>query len=374
VDQMVKERDDILGHDKKIKDFFKNRKILITGHTGFKGSWLSLLLNQLGAQVYGYALTPPTSPSLYEAARIDELITSFIGDIRDYTHLSDVIQKVQPEIILHMAAQPLVRQSYKFPVETYSVNVMGTVHLLDACRNVSSVKAIVNVTTDKCYENREWHWGYREDEPMGGFDPYSNSKGCSELITSAFRSSYFNPEKFAEHGVGLATARAGNVIGGGDWAEDRLIPDFIRAIINGESVNIRSPFAIRPWQFVMEPLYGYLILAYKLYTQGPKFSGGWNFGPSDEDAKNVEWITRTVCELWGQGASYSIDSNPQPHEANYLKLDCSKARAELDWTPAWDIYTTLESIVDWNKALLADQNMREVTEIQISKYLQNISE
>jgi len=347
---------------------YKGRKVLITGHTGFKGSWLSLILHKLGADVYGYALDPPTNPSLFVEAKIGELMTSFIGDIRDYDNLLKVMQQVQPEIVIHMAAQPLVRESYKIPIETYSINVMGTVHLLEACRHTKCVKAIVNVTTDKCYENREWHWGYRETEPMGGYDPYSNSKGCSELVTSSYRNSYFNPAKYAEHSVALASARAGNVIGGGDWADDRLIPDFIRAISKGEEVKIRSPYAIRPWQHVLEPLTGYLTLAAKLYTEGARFAEGWNFGPNDEDAKNVEWITDTICKLWGDNATFIIDSNPQPHEANYLKLDCSKSKAELGWIPKWDIETTLKSIVDWNKSFLSGKNIRSVTEKQIESY------
>lgn len=349
-------------------NIYQNRKVLVTGHTGFKGSWLCLLLHQLGADVYGYALEPPTNPSLFKEARIDELITSFIGDIRDLENLQKIMQQVQPEIVIHMAAQPLVRESYKIPIETYSVNVMGTVHLLEACRHTHSVKAIVNVTTDKCYENKEWHWGYRENEPMGGYDPYSNSKGCSELVTSSYRNSYFNPSKYAEHGVALASARAGNVIGGGDWADDRLIPDFIRAISRGEEVKIRNPYAIRPWQHVLEPLTGYLILATKLYTDGAKYAEGWNFGPNDDDAKNVGWITKTICDLWGERASFSIDTNLQPHEANYLKLDCSKSKAELDWIPQWSIKTTLQSIVDWNKAYFRGENMRIFTESQINQY------
>jgi CDP-glucose 4,6-dehydratase len=349
-------------------DTYKNRWVLVTGHTGFKGSWLCLLLNELGANVYGYALDPPTNPSLFNEAKIGELMTSFIGDIRDYDNLLKVMQQVQPEIVIHMAAQPLVRESYKIPVETYAVNVMGTVHLLEACRHTQSVRAVVNVTTDKCYENREWHWGYRENEQMGGFDPYSNSKGCSELVTSSYRSSYFNPAKYGEHRVAIASARAGNVIGGGDWAGDRLIPDFIRAISKGEEVRIRSPFAIRPWQHVLEPLTGYLTLAAKLFNEGPEYAEGWNFGPDDKDAKNVEWITKTICELWGEGASFSIDKVPQPHEANYLKLDCSKAKAELGWLPKWDIETTLKMIVDWNKAYLSGENIREVSIHQINQY------
>ena len=356
---------------KLFNDIYKGRKVLVTGHTGFKGSWLCLLLSKLGADVYGYALDPPTTSSLFNEAKIGELMTSFIGDIRDYENLLKVMQQVQPEIIIHMAAQALVRESYKNPRETYEINVMGTVNLLDAARQVGSVKAILNVTTDKCYENREWHWGYREKEPMGGYDPYSNSKGCSELVTFSFRSSFFNPKEYKNHGVALASARAGNVIGGGDWAEDRLIPDFIRAISKGEVVKIRSPYAIRPWQHVLEPLSGYLALCEKLYTAGPAFAEGWNFGPDDNDAHNVEWITKTICNLWGEGASFEIDTNPQLHEANYLKLDCSKAKAELGWIPKWDIKTTLKSIVDWNKSFLAGENMRMVTEQQIDQYYNN---
>lgn len=349
-------------------NIYQNRRVLVTGHTGFKGSWLCLLLNQLGADVYGYALEPPTAPSLFQEAKIDELVTSFIGDIRDLNHLQQVMQQVQPEIVIHMAAQPLVRDSYKIPVETYAINVMGTVHVLESCRNTPSVKAVVNVTTDKCYENKEWYWGYRENEPMGGYDPYSNSKGCSELVTSAYRNSYFNPVSYKTHGVAVASARAGNVIGGGDWANDRLIPDFIRAISQGEKVKIRSPYAIRPWQHVLEPLNGYLTLAAKLVTEGASYSQGWNFGPDDNDAQNVEWITKTICQLWGEHASYEIDTNPQPHEANYLKLDCSKAKAELGWMPKWNIETTLKTIVDWNKAYINGKDIREVTINQIEEY------
>jgi CDP-glucose 4,6-dehydratase len=352
------------------EDIYRGRKVFITGHTGFKGSWLCLLLHKLGADVYGYALEPPTKPSLFVEANIEELIHSTLGDIRDYNLLLETLQQVQPEIVIHMAAQPLVRESYKNPRETYEVNVMGTVNLLDAARQIKSVKAIVNVTTDKCYENKEWHWGYRENEPMGGYDPYSNSKGCSELVTSSFRNSFFNTKDYNKHGVALASARAGNVIGGGDWAEDRLIPDFIRSIVNGEQVKIRSPFAIRPWQHVLEPLTGYLTLAAKLLSNGAEYAQGWNFGPEDKDAKNVEWITSTLCELWSDGASFSIDTNPQPHEANYLKLDCSKAKAELEWQPRWDIKTTLESIVEWNKAFINNQDIREVTIRQISQYFE----
>ena len=350
-------------------DFYKGKRVLITGHTGFKGSWLCLLLHRLGADVYGYALEPPTHPSLFSEAKLDELVNSTIGDIRNYDLLLEAFQRTQPEIVIHMAAQPLVRESYKNPRETYEVNVMGTVNLMDAIRQVKSVKAVVNVTTDKCYENREWHWGYRENEPMGGYDPYSNSKGCSELVTSAFRNSFFNAQTYADHGVALASARAGNVIGGGDWAADRLIPDFMRAITQGEEVKIRNPYAIRPWQHVLEPLTGYLMLAEKLYLHGTAFAEAWNFGPDEADARNVEWITKTICTLWGDNAHFSVDSNPQPHEANYLKLDCSKAKAELGWYPKWNIHKTLQSIVEWNKVFRKGDNIRNVTENQLEEYL-----
>ena len=349
--------------------FYNRRKVLLTGHTGFKGSWLCLLLNQLGADVYGFALEPPTKPSLYNEAKVEEVVTSYIGDVRDYQNLLKVLQEVQPEIIIHMAAQALVKESYENPRETYEVNVMGTVNLLDVSRQIGSVKAIVNITSDKCYENKEWHWGYRENDALGGSDPYSNSKGCSELVTSSFLNSFFPPSKYPEHGLAIASARAGNVIGGGDWANDRLIPDFLRAIQNGEAVKIRSPLAIRPWQHVLEPLTGYLALTAKLHSEGPRFGGGWNFGPDDRDAQNVKWIISNICKLWGEEALYNIDNDPQHHEANYLKLDCSKAKAELHWAPKWDIYTALKSIVEWYKYFLRGENIRDITEQQIEKYL-----
>ncbi|MEI6883243.1 MAG: CDP-glucose 4,6-dehydratase [Bacteroidota bacterium] len=350
------------------REFWNDKRVLLTGHTGFKGSWLCLILHQLGAKVHGFALDPPTNPSLFEEAKINELLTSTICNIRDYGGLLNTLEQAQPEIVIHMAAQPLVRESYKDPIGTYSTNVMGTVHLLEACRHTNCVRSIVNVTTDKCYENREWHWGYRENEPMGGYDPYSNSKGCSELITSSYRSSFFNVKEYTKHRVAVATARAGNVIGGGDWANDRLIPDFIKAISKGEEVLIRSPYAIRPWQHVLEPLTGYLTLAEKLFNEGARFSEAWNFGPDDVDVRNVEWVIRTICELWGKGASYKVDTNPQPHEANFLKLDCSKSKAELNWFPRWNLDTALLSIVEWNKAWLGGKNMRNVTEEQINRY------
>ena len=350
--------------------FYKHKKVLITGHTGFKGSWLCLLLNELGADVYGYALPPKTTPNLFSEAHINKIITSHIGDIRDFEKLEGVLHQIQPDIIIHMAAQALVIESYKNPRETFEINIMGTVNLLDAARTTKSVKAIINVTTDKCYENKEWYWSYRENEPMGGYDPYSNSKGCSELVTSSYRNSYFNLNKYANHGVAVASARAGNVIGGGDWSDDRLIPDFIRAITNGQSVKIRSPYATRPWQHVLEPLSGYLTLAQKLFSQGPKYAEAWNFGPTEDDAQNVEWITKTICKLWGDGASYSIDTNPHPHEANYLKLDCSKAKAELGWMPKWNIERALSSIVNWNKAYLDNEDIYDVMAQQIKDYFE----
>ena len=350
------------------ENFYRGRKVFITGHTGFKGSWLCILLNWLGADVYGYALEPPTNPNFYNIAAIDQTVSSTIGDIRDYDLLSETIKKVMPDVLIHMAAQPLVRQSYIDPRETYEINVMGTVNLLDISRKLGGIKAILNVTTDKCYENKEWHWGYRENEPMGGYDPYSNSKACSELVTSSFRSSFFNPGEYKNHGVAIASARAGNVLGGGDWSEDRLIPDFIRAIMDGKKMKIRNPYAIRPWQHVLDPLSGYLKLCQKLYTEGSDFAGGWNFGANDDDAKNVEWITRKVCELWGGDAGYELDSSIQPHEANYLKLDCSKSKALLGWNPKWNIEVTLKMIVDWYKEYLNDSDLRTVTVNQIEQY------
>jgi CDP-glucose 4,6-dehydratase len=360
MDKMVKEP--------LFNDFYRGRKVLITGHTGFKGSWLSILLTWLGAEVYGYALDPPTVPSLYELAKVDDLVSSTIGDIRDYDLLQNTLTKVKPEVIIHMAAQPLVRESYRNPRETYEVNVMGTVNLLDGIRRENGIKAVLNVTSDKCYENREWLWGYRENEPMGGYDPYSNSKGCSELITSSFRTSFFNPKDFSKHGLALASARAGNVLGGGDWAEDRLIPDLFRSILKGEKLKIRSPYAIRPWQHVLEPLTGYLKLCEKLYSEGPVFADGWNFGANNNDAKNVEWIIQKICELWDNDVVYEIESIPQPHEANYLKLDCTKAKTLLGWNPVWNVETTLRMVTDWYKAYQSNSDIRQVCINQIEQY------
>jgi CDP-glucose 4,6-dehydratase len=348
--------------------FWENRKVFLTGHTGFKGSWLCLWLTLLGARVTGFALAPPTDPSLFELARVDELVDSRISDVRNAECLARAIEEASPEIVIHMAAQPLVRDSYNIPAATYATNVMGTVHLLEAVRSCSSVKAVVNVTTDKCYENREWVWGYRENEPMGGFDPYASSKACSELVTSAYRSSFFNPARYSEHGVGLASARAGNVIGGGDWATDRLVPDCISALITGRPIRIRNPHAIRPWQHVLEPLSGYLTLAQRLFESGTEYAEGWNFGPADDDAKSVKWIVSRICQIWGNGASYEVDAGNHPHEAHYLKLDCSKARMRLGWRPRWDLDQALTCVLEWVKVYSSGGDVRRCCLEQIASY------
>lgn len=349
-------------------DFWRGKRVFITGHTGFKGSWMSLWLQHLGAELTGFALTPPTQPSLFKEARVAEGMHSISGDIRDLTALQQAVQYAKPEIVIHMAAQALVRYSYEHPVETYTTNVMGTVHVLESVRNMRGVRAVVNVTTDKCYENREWAWGYRENEPMGGYDPYSNSKGCAELVSSAYRSSFFNVRNYAQHGVALATARAGNVIGGGDWALDRLIPDILAAFEQGKIVNIRNPYAIRPWQHVLEPLRGYLTLAEHLYQHGTTYAEGWNFGPGDEDAKNVMWIVERMANLWAAGAKWHVEVGEHPHEAMYLKLDISKARSHLGWNPIVHIDDALKLVVDWAKQRLVGADVRKLTLAQIDAY------
>jgi CDP-glucose 4,6-dehydratase len=342
-----------------ILNFWKDKKVFLTGHTGFKGSWLSLWLQSLGAQVTGYALTPPTTPNLFTVAKVESGMRSVMGDIRDLDYLKKIMKETNPDIVIHMAAQPLVRYSYANPVETYMTNVMGTVHVLEAARENKQIKAILNVTSDKCYDNKEIDRGYKEDEAMGGFDPYSNSKGCAELVTSAYRNSFFNIEKYFEHGVALATARAGNVIGGGDWAEDRLIPDFMRAIVKKQKVSIRNPHAIRPWQHVLEPLKGYLMLTQKLYEEGSKFSESFNFGPHENDARSVEWIAEHLVASWGEGAAFEIAENAsQLHEAHFLKLDCEKARTQLAWQPLWPIEEALGRICAWHRAHLNGEDMR----------------
>ncbi len=348
--------------------FWQDKRVLLTGHNGFKGSWLSLWLQSMGAQVTGYALAPPTNPSLFEVAEVGKGMTNITGDIRDLEHLRAVFDAHRPEIVIHMAAQALVRFSYIEPVETYSTNVIGTVNLLEAVRSTGSVKAVMNVTSDKCYENREWSWGYRETEAMGGYDPYSSSKGCAELVTAAYRNSYFHPDKYKEHGIALASVRAGNAIGGGDWADDRLIPDIMRAITQGKPIIIRNPHAIRPWQHVLEPLFGYLQLAQKLYEEGTAYAEGWNFGPNDDDIKPVQWIVEKLAKSWGEGASWVFDDGDHPHEAHYLKLDCSKAKVRLGWHPRWHLEDTLDAIIDWHRTYLNGKNMRELTMRQIDAY------
>lgn len=347
--------------------FWKGKKVLLTGHTGFKGSWMALWLQSLGANVIGYSLPPLTKPNLFEIASIAERMTSEIGDIRDLEHFKRVIATYRPEVIIHMAAQSLVRYSYLNPVETYTTNVIGTVNVLEAIRLQANVRAVVIVTSDKCYRNEEWHWGYRENEPMGGHDPYSSSKGCAELVASAYRDSYFSEKNFSVHGVAVATARAGNVIGGGDWSEDRLIPDIMRAVIARKAVVIRNPNAIRPWQHVLEPLEGYLLLAEKLYKEGPKYAEGWNFGP-DEDSKAVSWIVDQLVQLWGENASWELDQGTHPHEANYLKLDCSKAKMKLEWVPRINLKLALNWVAEWYKAYNQNEDMRKFTEIQIARF------
>jgi len=345
------------------QQFWSGKRVLITGHTGFKGSWLSLWLQSMGARLYGLALGPPTTPALFTEARVAYGMTSTIGDVRDYDCVSAVMRACQPQIVIHMAAQSLVRLSYSEPLETYATNVMGTVHILEAARRVGTARAIVNVTTDKCYENREWVWGYREDEPLGGYDPYSNSKGCSELVTRAYRRSFFQNGDTA-----LASARAGNVIGGGDWAADRLVPDILRAFERGEIAVIRNPASTRPWQHVLEPLSGYLALAEKLYSEGQLWAEAWNFGPNEQDTRPVGWIVRQMARRWGGGASWRPDDRSHPHEANHLKLDISKAKARLDWQPRWSLDIAIEHITNWHRAWLAKEDMRAYSLGEIRSY------
>lgn len=344
-------------------DFWRGKRVFLTGHTGFKGGWLSIWLQSLGAQVTGFSLAPPTTPSLFDQARVAEGITSVIGDIRDFAALRDAMARAQPEIVIHMAAQPLVRLSYDEPVATYATNVMGTVHLLEAVRGVGGVRAVVNVTTDKCYENREWTWGYRETDGLGGHDPYSNSKACSELVTSAYRQSFL-----AKGNTAVGSARAGNVIGGGDWATDRLLPDLLRAFEKDAPVVIRNPHAVRPWQHVLEPLCGYLTLAQRLYERGDEAAEPWNFGPHDQDSRPVQWIVDRMVRTWGEGATWRLDGRDHPHEAGLLKLDISKARQRLGWQPRWDLAMALSQVVAWHRAWLAGEDARQLCLRQIADY------
>ncbi len=345
--------------------FWKNKKVFVTGHTGFKGSWLSLWLQSAGAQAVGYALIPPTMPNLFTDAQVEKGMKSVIGDIRDLELLRKSIVTNAPEIIIHMAAQTVVRESYDNPVETYATNVMGTVNVLESVRSTPSVKVVVNVTSDKCYENHEWAWGYRETDSLGGFDPYSNSKACSELVTSAYRNSFFTSEK---NKVAIATARAGNVIGGGDWTKDQLIPDIFRALLAEKSIRLRSPKSVRPWQFVLEPIDGYLTLAEHLWNGGTDFAEAWNFGPSYDDAKPVEWIAEKINQMWGGKHRIEFEPAVQPHEAGYLKLDASKATARLHWKPMLRLSQGLEWVTEWYQAYHKKDNVSDLTRQQIARY------
>lgn len=344
--------------------FWPGRRVLVTGHTGFKGGWLSLWLHRMGAKIAGYALAPATEPSLFQVARVGEVVQSTQADIRDRTRLSRVLGEFQPEIILHLAAQSLVRESYRIPVETFEVNVLGTANLLEAARSCPSVRSIVIVTSDKCYENREWLWPYREGEALGGRDPYSSSKACAELVTAAYRSSFFADSASAL----VATVRAGNVIGGGDWANDRLVPDIIRALFSGRKVNIRDPGAVRPWQHVLDPLNGYLQIAERLCSGQREFADAWNFGPTDDGMKPVSWVVARALSAWGVEAAWQPDSKPRPHEAVLLRLDSSKARARLAWQPRLELSEAIDWTMDWFRAYRDEIDMQQVCHEQLDRY------
>jgi CDP-glucose 4,6-dehydratase len=348
--------------------FWHGKSVFVTGHTGFKGGWLSLLLHRLGARVTGYALEPPTQPNLFEVAGLARSIDSITGDVRDLKALRQSLLRAKPQFVFHLAAQALVRESYADPIDTYSTNVMGTVNVLEALREAESVRATVIVTSDKCYENRERVTGYREDEAMGGHDPYSSSKGCAELVTAAYQRSFFS-----RSGTAVASARAGNVIGGGDWGRDRLVPDALKAFSAGETLRVRNPEAVRPWQHVLDPLNGYLTLAERLWDEGLAYSGAWNFGPVDADDRPVSWIVEELVRRWGDGATWRIDEAPQPHEAGMLKLDCSKAREQLDWHPRIDLGTALDWTVEWRRRHAAGEHVGKLTEEQISRFQDRLS-
>jgi CDP-glucose 4,6-dehydratase len=344
-------------------NFWSDRSVFMTGHTGFKGGWLSFWLSQMGAKVYGYSLGPPTTPNFFTVCNLENhLESSTIGNILDFHHLHSALDQTSPEVVFHLAAQPLVRESYSYPIATFETNVIGTANVMEACRSVPSIKAIVNVTTDKCYENKEWSWPYRENDRLGGRDPYSASKACSEITAAAYRDSFL-----AKANIHLASVRAGNVIGGGDWAADRLIPDFLHALDIGEILTIRSPNAVRPWQHVLEPLSGYLMLAEKLYTKGNAFAEAWNFGPDDDDAKSVSWIVNQLCDRT-PGAKWQTDNAQQPHEAGMLKLDSSKAKTKLGWNPRWNLEMALNKTLEWHHAWRKGDDMAAFTNAQIQAY------
>lgn len=345
--------------------FWQGKRVLITGHTGFKGGWLSIWLQHLGAEVVGYSLPPVGTPNLFTVAAVADGMTSIFDDIRNLDTLLAAFDKHRPEVVFHLAAQSLVRASYADPVATYATNVVGTVHVLEAARRYADVRAFVNVTSDKCYENRERMLPYRESDTLGGRDPYSSSKACAELVTAAYRDSFFSGSSVK---LAVATARAGNVIGGGDWAQDRLVPDFVRAIERKEPLVVRNPNAVRPWQHVLEPAAGYLLLAERLWHDGLRYAQAWNFGPSIDDAKPVQWMVERLVQLWGDGARWTVDTSPQPHEAQSLMLDSAKARERLGWRPRWTIDKAMASTGEWYKAYWGKQYMRAVAIDQINAY------
>ena len=357
--------------DNLFDNIYKDKRVLITGHTGFKGSWLTLWLTELGAEVIGYSLGTPTKPSLFEVLNLRNGIIHIVGDVRDGDKLKRVFKEYKPDVVFHMAAQPLVRFSYKEPKLTYETNVIGTLNLFEAVKETESVRVAINVTSDKCYENREWVYGYRENDSMGGYDPYSSSKGCAEILTSAYRSSYFNPKDYGKlHQVSLASVRAGNVIGGGDWQVDRLLPDCVKALSKREVIKIRNPKAIRPWQHVLEPLSGYLWLGALMWKEPTKFCGGWNFGPSDEDVLTVEEVVKRVIELWGGGEYKIMNSNIKYHEAKLLKLDISKAHFYLKWKSIYSVDKALEETINWYKEYYSGgNNVYTYTLGQIKSYI-----
>jgi len=352
--------------------FWRGRRVFLTGHTGFKGSWLSLWLKAMGAETAGYSLSPPTSPSHFQEARVGEGMVSIEADVRDAVRLATEIKAFQPEIVIHMAAQPLVRDSYRIPVDTFSTNVMGTVHLLEAVRTTPGIRAVVNVTTDKVYENREWVWGYRENDRLGGHDPYSNSKACSEMVTEAYRLSFFPKEQYGAHGVAVASARAGNVFGGGDWANDRLVPDCMRALLGGQEIVIRRPAAVRPWQHVLEPLRGYLLLAQRLFEEGPVFAEAWNFGPGEDGARTVAWIADRLTTRFPGARGVRIDGGASPHETTFLHLDCSKVKARLGWEPLVTLEQGLEMTAEWFERRQKGEDVREITLEQVANFARRL--
>jgi CDP-glucose 4,6-dehydratase len=347
---------------------WQGRRVFLTGHTGFKGGWLALWLAGRGAKIRGYALAPECEPNLFTAASVASALEDVRGDIRDYPKLQASITEFRPEVVFHLAAQPLVRRSYADPLGTYATNVMGTAHLMEAVRQTPGVRAVICVTTDKCYQNQEWVWPYRETDPLGGYDPYSSSKSCAEVVTAAYRSSFFPVDRLHDHQVAVATARAGNVIGGGDWSEDRLIPDLIRGFLAAQPVLIRRPKAIRPWQHVLDPLHGYLRLAEQLLAGKAQFASSYNFGPGDQDAWSVEQIAMKLAKLWGDGGSWTCDTAASVHEAHFLRLDASKAHMELGWQPRLKIEKALEWTIDWYRAWQHGEEMQCETQKQIAAY------